>query len=234
MHFCVHCGARVEDTARPDCPRCGAPYAAGEPAEAAGRGTYLRVGATRLPGWLPWALVAVLAAGGVTLAVTVADRPGTPSAGGFPAEGVSPGSTYDGSDTTPSVYDDGNGTAETYPADSSPSYGGGASDTATPEPTAGVQDARTVVTTYYDYVNAGNYSAAWDMGGSHLAPGTYSDWVAGFASTAHVDVTATDDGYGEVSVDLRASQHDGSVREFRGTYTVAGGEIVSGHIQQVP
>ncbi|MFF9085119.1 zinc ribbon domain-containing protein [Streptomyces sp. NPDC014991] len=233
MHFCVHCGARVEDAARPDCPHCGAPYAAGEPAEPAGRDTYLRVGATRLPGWLPWALVAVLAAGGVALGVAVAGRPDTPSAGGLPTVPFSPGPTYDGSDVTSSPYDDGNNTAETYPADSYPSDDSGAPDTGTPEPTAGVQDARTVVLTYYDHLNAGNYSAAWDMGGSHLFPGTYSDWVAGFATTAHVDVTASDDGYGTVSVELRASQNDGSVRVFRGTYTVAGGEIVNGRIQQV-
>ncbi|AYN41643.1 hypothetical protein D9753_25315 [Streptomyces dangxiongensis] len=233
MHFCVHCGARVEDTARTDCAHCGAPRAAGDPAGTADRVTYLRVGATRLPGWLPWALVAVLAAGGVTLWVAVAGRPDTPSAGALPTAPLSPGPSYDGSDVTSSPYDDGTGTSETYPAADSPSDYSSAPDTGTPEPTAGVQDARTVVMTYYDHLNAGNYSAAWDMGGSHLAPGTYADWVTGFASTAHVDVTASDDGNGEVSVDLRASQYDGSVREFRGTYTVAGGEIVSGRIREV-
>lgn len=237
MHFCVHCGARVEDTARADCARCGAPRAGGDPAGAtADRVTYLRVGATRLPGWLPWALAAVLAAGGVTLWVTVAGRPDTPSAAVLPTAPSSPGSTYDGSDVTSSPQDDGTGTSETYPAAGSPSDDTGVPDTGTPAPTAGVPDARTVVTTYYDYINAGNYSAAWDLGGSHLAPGTYTEWVTGFASTAHVDVTATDDGSGdgEVSVDLRARQYDGTVREFRGTYSVAGGEIVGGHIQEVP
>ncbi|MEU0003656.1 zinc ribbon domain-containing protein [Streptomyces sp. NPDC006314] len=235
MHFCVHCGVRIEDATQPVCPHCGAPRAA-EPAETVDRGTYVRVGATRLPGWLPWALVAVLVAGGVTLGVAVANRPDTPSAGEFPAGLVSPEYTYGGSGGTPSPADDGYDTAEPYPDDSYSSDDSGGydgSDTGTAEPSETAQDASTVVTTYYDYLNAGNYSAAWDMGGSNLFQGSYSDWVAGFASTAHVDVTASGNGYGDVSVDIRATQDDGTVRVFKGTYTVADGEIVGADIQAV-
>ncbi|GGW39790.1 hypothetical protein GCM10010503_15210 [Streptomyces lucensis JCM 4490] len=237
MHFCVHCGVRVEDAAQPVCPNCGAPRA-GEPAGAAGPGGYVRVGATRLPVWLPWALVAVLAAGGVTIAIAVTHRSDTSSAGGLPVGAVSPGTTYGDEGATPSTGD-GYGTTPTYPDDggSSDDGGGGGyedgSDTDTAEPSQDTQDASTVVTTYYDRLNAGNYSAAWDMGGRNLFKGSYSQWVAGFDSTAHVEVTATDDGYGDVRVDIRASQTDGSVRVYTGTYTVQDGEIVGADIQQV-
>ncbi|WP_052845333.1 zinc-ribbon domain-containing protein [Streptomyces sp. NRRL S-31] len=236
MHFCVHCGARVEDAAQPLCPRCGAPLAAGERRPGTtGPGGYLRVGATRLPGWLPWALGAVLVAGGVTLAVAVADRPDSSSAGGFPAGLVTPGQSYDGAGLSPSPYDPGYETPPTHPADDYSSPAGQPSDDSggdTPEP-SDTGDGSTVVTRYYDHINAGDYTAAWNMGGSTLYPGSYADWVAGFATTAHVDVTASDDGSGTVSVDIRATQDDGTVSVFKGTYAVSGGKITGADIRQV-
>ncbi|MFF9003297.1 hypothetical protein ACF1GW_37375 [Streptomyces achromogenes] len=226
MHFCVHCGSRVEDAARPDCPDCGAPLAAPEPPG----GGYVRIGATRLPVWLPWALLAVLVAGGVTLGVAVANRPDTPSAGGWSAVTVSPGGTYDGWTSPPSPTDGG----YTTPA-VTPDYddSGGYDDTPTPEPSQEDQDASTVVTTYYDHLNAGDFQAAWSMGGGRLYGGSYSDWVAGFSSTAHIDVTASDNGGGQVAAEIRATQTDGSVQVFRGTYTVSDGQLVGADIRQV-
>ncbi|GAA2735739.1 hypothetical protein [Streptomyces nogalater] len=228
MHFCVHCGARVEDAARPDCPDCGAPFAA--PRQPGGG--YVRIGATRLPGWLPWALLAVLAAGGVTLGVAVAGRSDTPSAGGWSAVTASPGGSYDGWTSLPSPADGGYTTPAATP-DYDDSGGYDDEDTPTPEPSQETQDASTVVTTYYDHLNAGNFQAAWSMGGSRLFGGSYSDWVAGFSSTARIDVSVSDNGGGQVAAEIRATQTDGSVQVFRGTYTVAGGQLVGADIRQV-
>ncbi|CAL9314089.1 hypothetical protein [Streptomyces sp. SudanB182_2057] len=225
MHFCVHCGARVEDAARPDCPDCGAPLAAPEPPA----GGYVRVGATRLPVWLPWALLAVLVAGGVTLGVAVADGPDTPSASGWSAT-VSPGGSYDGWTSPPSPTDGGYTTPAVTP-DSDDS--GGYDDTPTPEPSAQDQDASAVVTTYYDHLNAGNFQAAWSMGGGRLYGGSYEDWVAGFSSTSRIGVSVSDDGGGKVTAEIRALQTDGTVQVFRGTYTVSGGQLVGADIRQV-
>ncbi|MGW1593001.1 hypothetical protein [Streptomyces sp. NPDC002343] len=230
MDFCVHCGTRVEDAARPDCPDCGAPRAAGQPA---GSG-YVRVGSTRLPVWLPWALLAVLVAGGVTLGVALASRPGTPSADGLPGVSVSAGTGYGGWGGTPTT--DG---AFTTPDDAhSADYGGSGGyddDRTTPssEPSDEAGDASEVVTAYYDHLNAGDFAAAWAMGGDRLYGGSYTDWVAGFSSTARIDVTATDNGGGEVAAEIRATQSDGSVQVFRGTYTVSGGKLVGADIRQV-
>ncbi|MEU7051217.1 hypothetical protein J3S85_35935 [Streptomyces lavenduligriseus] len=233
MHFCVHCGARVEDAARPDCPDCGAPLAPPEPPPGGG---YVRVGATRLPVWLPWALLAVLVAGGVTLGVAVADGPDNPSADGWSAT-VSPGGSYGGWTSLPSPTD--GGYTYTTPA-VTPDYddsGGYDDDTPTPEPSEQEsdedQDASSVVTTYYDHLNAGNFQAAWSMGGGRLYGGSYEDWVAGFSSTSRIGVTVSDNGGGEVAAEIRALQTDGTVQVFRGTYTVAGGQLVGADIRQV-
>ncbi|MEV6808006.1 hypothetical protein [Streptomyces sp. NPDC051132] len=235
MRFCVQCGARVTDAGGPVCPDCGAPRPAAGPAGTAGRTGYVRFGATRLPVWLPWALAAVLVAGGVSVAVAVAHRPDP--AAGAPAGLVSPWSTDDGQDAVPSPYDDGSTapeTPETYPGDDSATEDGGGYDTGTPTPEpSDTQDASTVVTTYYDYLNAGDYPAAWALGGSRLYQGSYTKWVAGFAGTAHVEVTASDTGGGEVRADLRATQDDGSVRVFTGTYTVTDGRITGARIREV-
>lgn len=248
MHFCVRCGVRVEDPTRPDCPHCGAPRTTVGPARAEARGSHVRIGGALLPRWLPWTLAAVLAGGGVVLGVSVAHQDDTAVAGGSPGMPYLPG--YD-SDGTASPSTDGYGTPDTYGGEEYTS-GEGGYGTPTPEDTEtaygtddtddgdheGTRTASTVVTDYYDYLNAGNYSAAWNMGGSRLYNGPYSDWVAGFASTAHVDVTTSDDGSGSgsgvVAVQLRASQTDGTVKSFTGTYTVQDGQITGADIQQVP
>jgi len=252
MHFCVRCGVRVEDPTRPDCPHCGAPRDTVGPAGAEDRGAHVRIGGALLPRWLPWTLAAVLAGGGVVLGVSVAHQDDTTVAGGFPTVPLLPGEDYGGSGDTPSPSTDGYGTADAYSGDdysSDDSGGTGGYETPTPEDTETTDDtsdtedteetrgASTVVTDYYDYLNAGNYSEAWDMGGSRLFNGSYSDWVAGFATTAHVDVTTSDDGSGSgsgyVAVNLRAQQTDGTVQTFTGTYTVQDGQITGADIQQV-
>jgi hypothetical protein len=62
----------------------------------------------------------------------------------------------------------------------------------------------------------------------------YESWVAGFSTTQDVQVDATDDDSapGQVEVTLIATQTDGTVKTFTGTYTVADGEIVSADVQE--
>jgi len=76
------------------------------------------------------------------------------------------------------------------------------------------------------------YAAAWALGGKNLDNGVgYDRWVAGYATTASIDLTT----YGQwsdgtVYASLTALQTDGTVRTYQGTYTVANGQIVSAHI----
>jgi hypothetical protein len=95
-------------------------------------------------------------------------------------------------------------------------------------------NASAVVEQYYQDITDGNYTAAWDIGGSNLNGGTgYSEWVAGYDTT--VSVTLSDEsvwGSGQVHADLTALQSDGSVKTYTGTYAVSGGQIVGADIVQ--
>jgi hypothetical protein len=95
-------------------------------------------------------------------------------------------------------------------------------------------NASAVVAQYYQDLNDHNYAAAWALGGDDLNGGaSYSAWVAGYATTASIDLgtygTWSD---GTVWANITATQTDGSVRTYYGTYTVANGVIVSAHIAQ--
>ena len=91
-----------------------------------------------------------------------------------------------------------------------------------------------VVLQFYQDLTNRDYQAAWALGGSNLNGGAgYSAWVAGYATTASIDVT----GYGTWSdgtvwTHLSAAQTNGTVKTYDGTYTVAGGVIVSAHMTQ--
>ena len=77
------------------------------------------------------------------------------------------------------------------------------------------------------------YSGAWALGGSIIGGGSYSGWVAGYATTRSVSV-GTFNAYGsnQVQTSLRAVQTDGSLKIYEGTYTVSGGVIVAANIVQ--
>jgi hypothetical protein len=91
-----------------------------------------------------------------------------------------------------------------------------------------------VVLQYYQDISDHDYQAAWAIGGDNLNGGSgYDSWVAGYDTTAYVNVTA----YGTYSdgtvwTTLTAGQTDGSVRTYSGTYTVSNGVIVSASISQ--
>ncbi len=102
--------------------------------------------------------------------------------------------------------------------------------------------AEIVVLNFYDAINTGDFEYAYALlGRSWRAGQSYDSFVQGFAATAWDDVTvlATTEGRtsSTVTIALDAYQKDGSVRYYRGTYTVGyeGGihRILSGTLRQL-
>jgi hypothetical protein len=77
-----------------------------------------------------------------------------------------------------------------------------------------------VIYNFYDALNAHDYQRAWELGGSNIAGTSYDNWVAGYAGTAGLYVTAQDMGGGVVQVSITATREDGSVQDYAGTYTI--------------
>ncbi|MFF3919424.1 hypothetical protein ACFYZB_39550 [Streptomyces sp. NPDC001852] len=180
---------------------------------------HVRVGPTVLPVWLLSVLVALGVAGGLAVALLH-----TPASGpSHPAAGAAPSVTLPQDPTDMGVASTGDASTPS-PDDGTPTE---------PDPTPSAADAGAVVEEYYRDINAGNFGAAWDLGGRNIAGMSYSDWVAGFDTTRSIEVNAvntTDSG--QVDADIRATQSDGSVKEYQGTYTVSDGAIVSADIVQ--
>jgi hypothetical protein len=90
-----------------------------------------------------------------------------------------------------------------------------------------------VVSQFYQDLNNHDYIDAWNLGGDNIGGSDYNGWVAGYATTASVDVTSYGTWHdGTVWADISATQTDGSIRTYTGTYTVANGVIVSANITQ--
>jgi hypothetical protein len=105
--------------------------------------------------------------------------------------------------------------------------------TAQPVQPAPGTSAKAVVDQYYQDLNAHNYHAAWQLGGSNLSGGSgYGTWVAGYATTASISASTVQNNRHTVSVSITATQTDGSVKTYAGTYTVAHGAIVAANISQ--
>jgi hypothetical protein len=108
-----------------------------------------------------------------------------------------------------------------------------------PPAPAPAQPAKTnpsaVVDQFYQDITNGDYSAAWALGGSNLAGGeSYADWEAGYSgTTASIDISSYGSFSGDtVWADLAATQDDGSVKTYYGTYTVTNGVITSADIRE--
>jgi hypothetical protein len=101
-------------------------------------------------------------------------------------------------------------------------------------PAAGLTNAEAVVAQFYQDITDGNYAAAWALGGDNLSDGvSYASWVAGYMSTASITLnTYSQWGSSTVFASLTATQADGTVKTYSGTYTVSGGVIVAAHIAQ--
>lgn len=92
--------------------------------------------------------------------------------------------------------------------------------------------ASAVVGAYFDAINAGDFRAAWNLGGQHFAA-SYDAFVAGFTGLAHDDLTVLSTTGRTVTARLDAVQSDGTTRVFQGDYTVSGGEIVAADVHEV-
>jgi hypothetical protein len=88
-----------------------------------------------------------------------------------------------------------------------------------------------VVQAYFAAINAGDYEAAWSLGGDNLGQ-SYTQFVKGFSNTATDSVSIASTSGNTVSVDLTSTQKDGSQQQFTGTYTVSGQAISSASISQ--
>jgi hypothetical protein len=100
-----------------------------------------------------------------------------------------------------------------------------------PDSSPTAEDASAVVEEFYQDINNNDFTAAWELGGKNIANTSYAKWAAGFDTTENVEVETTNTEDSErVGVVIRATQSDGSVKVFHGTYTVSGGEIVNADI----
>jgi hypothetical protein len=103
------------------------------------------------------------------------------------------------------------------------------------QPAPQFANATAVVSQFYQDITDHNYSAAWALGGDNISNGaTYATWVAGYAdTTASIALgTASDFGADQVQAALVATQLDGSVKTYQGTYTVENGVIAVADIIQ--
>ena len=117
-----------------------------------------------------------------------------------------------------------------------------ASATAAPAPAAPAPAApapaysnpTAVVAQFYQDITDHDYAAAWSLGGQNLSGGTgYTAWVAGYATTASIYLSTYGTwSNGTVWANITATQSDGSVRPYYGTYTVSDGVIVAANIAQ--
>jgi hypothetical protein len=89
-----------------------------------------------------------------------------------------------------------------------------------------------VVRAYFDAINAKDYQRAWVLGGKNVGQ-TYEAFAAGFAATDRDDVTILSVQGSVVTAELTAVQTDGSMRKFRGTYTVAGDAIARFSVREI-
>jgi hypothetical protein len=105
--------------------------------------------------------------------------------------------------------------------------------TAQPFQAAPAASPKAIVDRFYQDLNAHHYRAAWQLGGSNLSGGSgYRTWMAGYATTASINASTVQTNHHTVSVNITATQTDGSIKTYTGTYTVAHGAIIAANITQ--
>jgi len=126
----------------------------------------------------------------------------------------------------------------TAPATTTPAAPANPAPATTPAPApvaAPLTNPSAVVTQFYQDISDGDYSAAWALGGDNLAGGaSYATWVAGYQDTTSSIAVVTSSNWNSDTAyaEIDATQLDGSVKTYSGTYTVRGGVIVSADITQ--
>ncbi|WP_406113135.1 hypothetical protein [Kitasatospora purpeofusca] len=139
-----------------------------------------------------------------------------------PSVSVSPSSSWFGGSPSPSPSRSGSATATATATTTTTTT---TTTTATTTATA-IGDARpdAVLSAYFAAVNTGAFRTAWQLGGRNLA-GDYDTFVAGFNETTSTTVAVLSVDGAAVTATLEARQTDGTVRRFRGVYTVTDGAI---------
>lgn len=97
-------------------------------------------------------------------------------------------------------------------------------------PPSTASSPQAVVEQYFAAINAHNYALAWALGGKNIEGGSYNQFVQGFATTSSDDVTIVSVSGDTVTIQLDATQTDGSHKFFAGTYTVQNGVIVAADV----
>ncbi len=87
------------------------------------------------------------------------------------------------------------------------------------------------VQAYFAAINNHDYTRAWNLGGRNTAS-SFAKFESGFAGTARDNVTIISVSGDVVNVKLVATQTDGTVKDFAGTYTVDSGVITRSNINQ--
>jgi hypothetical protein len=88
------------------------------------------------------------------------------------------------------------------------------------------------VTAYIAAINRHDYARAWDLGGRNSSA-SYAAFVQGFGTTAKDTLIILSVRGSVVTVELVAQQTDGTVKTYRGTYTVEGGIITHSDVGQI-
>lgn len=170
-----------------------------------------------------------------TLGLAACATPLTVSAAGgssSPAASTPPATPQTAASPSPSAAGSGS-SAATSPVTIPPAITSAPAATAAPvtTPPASPKSASpaSVVEAYYDAINDQDYPRAWSLGGDNLG-GTYSQFADGFADTAADSIQILGTSGHTVSVDLTATNDDGSKQTFAGSYTVSDGRITSASI----
>jgi hypothetical protein len=122
------------------------------------------------------------------------------------------------------------------PAATAPAGSTSAAGTASASPAA-THHARhlgpaATVRAYFKAINRHDYGRAWHLGGRYTGS-SYAAFVSGFAGTEHDAVTIQSVSGHVVTARLAATQTDGSVKTYEGTYRVSHGVITGFQVAQV-
>jgi hypothetical protein len=89
------------------------------------------------------------------------------------------------------------------------------------------------VSEYYGDIESGDYQDAYALLSSGSVTGqTYDQFVAGFTCTSYEGLSDLGTTGDTVVVSLQATQCDGSVNQYQGSYTVQNGLITAADVQQ--
>jgi serine/threonine protein kinase len=104
--------------------------------------------------------------------------------------------------------------------------------TVTVPPASALLPAQTVQA-YFAAINARNYERAWELDSVVHNNQDYQQFVSGYSDTKRDAITILTTNGNVVSARLVATQADGTVKTFQGSYTVTNGKITGTSVQQV-